>query len=259
MKIKNFFKRHSFLIVLLIAILVAGTNYLVYPTFIKRDLNLVEVPVANKPITEATKVDETMLSTVAIAIDYIPANIVTDKEQIINMYVQRGNTIPTNGFFYNEQLTSEEVLFGSTYAGLAEGKVAYNLVYEAKDNIHDSFKKGMYISIYYVQEYEETSTTKHKLFGQIGENIKIIDVDTESQTLVLEVDEKDVSYLKLAESYGELIPSLNSYSNSPEGSNYVYTIEDLKVYLESKSRIYFSDYEEPYDYVEVPAEENTEA
>lgn len=250
---KNFFKRHSFLIVLIIAVIIAGTNYLVYPTFIKRDLQLVEVPVANRTLDETTQIDETMLSSVAIAIDYIPSQIITDKEAILNKYVQRGTSIPANGFFYDEQLTTVDVLFGENYANLADGKSMYALEYDAKNNVGSSFKKGMYINLYYIQDYESNYGTKEAVFGQLAEKVKVLDIDKEKNVMIIEVDGSDISYLEVCAKYGKVIPSIDSYSNAPEEFNDFYDIEELKYYISDKSRIYDTEYNEYIEPVEEPA------
>lgn len=228
--------------VLLIAVVVAGTNYLVYPTFIKRDLQLVEVPVANRTLNETTQIDETMLTSVAIAVDYIPSQIITDKEAILNMYVQRGTSIPANGFFYGEQLTTVEEMFGENYAKLDDGKSIYALEYDAKNNVGGTFKKGLYVNIYYVQDYESSYGTKEAVFGQIAEKAKILDVDAEKNVLILEVNGEDISYFEICSKYGKVIPSVDSYSNTIDKSTDFYDIDELKYYLDDKARIYDNDY-----------------
>lgn len=44
-KLKEFLRRHSYILLIVVALLIAGTNYLIYPVFIKKNLDLIEVPV----------------------------------------------------------------------------------------------------------------------------------------------------------------------------------------------------------------------
>ena len=83
MKIKNILKKYKAIIIVIIALIVALANYLLYPIFIKKDMQLIEVPVVSVTITPGTKITEEMLSTQLTNKDMIPENVVLSKDEVI--------------------------------------------------------------------------------------------------------------------------------------------------------------------------------
>lgn len=238
---KNLFKRHSWIILIIIAIVIAGTNYLVYPVIIKKQLNLVEIPVAKQTIEETTLITDDMLTTISIAKDYLPLNVETDKENIVGKYSGLNATIAPNGFFYKELLTNDISLYGNTFHSLNDGEWAYTIAVSSKNNQNNLLNEGEYISVFYYEEYENDDYTKAYEVGQLAENVRILNVSSavnDAQYVTLAIPEKDVAYFTLAEQYGHIYPVVNYASNSKDGHiTDVYDIESTKSMLKDKNMI----------------------
>lgn len=242
-KFKEFLRRHSFLLIIFIAIIVAATCYLVYPTLITRQLKLVDVPVANQTIEQNTQITNEMISTIQINKDFLPEGIVYDKETIVGMYVDNGYTIPKNGFVYKEQLCDVAYLYGKTFARLSEGEYAFpfelekEYVYLSADGI---LKPGEYINIYLQREYTDDEDNEKHIVGLLAEHIKVINVSSsDTSKITLAVTEEQISDLLVGlavtdKDDAELVPMLNYQSASAEFvKSTFFDIEQTRKYISS--------------------------
>ena len=153
-KLKEFLRKHSYILLIVVALFIAGTKYLIYPVFIKKNLDLIEVPVAISKISGQSVIDNTMITTMSISKSTLPVNVITNKDNIVGKYVADGYSIPTNGFFYSESVVDEGSAFGKIYSSLEEGEIAYTLEVENPHGSRPILKKGQHINLYYYQEYE---------------------------------------------------------------------------------------------------------
>lgn len=251
---KKFLKRHSWIVLIIIAIVIAGTNYLVYPVFIKKELNLVEIPVAKTTINETTQISEDMLTTLSVAKEYLPTNIITDKNEIIGKYSNRDVTIAPNGFIYTDYLTDDATLFGETFSMLNDSEWAYTMPLSGKYNQNGEIKANEYVSMFFVQEYVDDNDHTRLRAGQLAENVRVISITeptTDSQYLTLAIPEADIAYYALAERIGEIFPLVNFASNgtTPYFSE-VYSIDATRQIIAEQNDIFNRDYSEDEEVVE---------
>lgn len=243
---KDFLKKHVALVVIILAVLIAATNYLVYPLFIKRQLNIIEVPVATTTLSETTKIDESMITYVEMVDDYLPSGVALTKEYLIGKYVKEDCTIAENGFFYAEYLSDTETALGKIYRELNEGEVAYNLAVSAKYMENNAIIEGQYIAVY-VHIPHETEAGKEYIFGQIADNVRVLAISEDKTVVTLALQEDDVAYFNLAalmgnNSNGEdttiFLPTVNSGSDTNEYSfNSAYDINSLRGYIADNNNI----------------------
>lgn len=245
--IRDYLKRHSFIVVFLVALIIAVTNYLVYPLFISRDLKLVEIPIANESLAEGTLITEEMLSSVSIAADLLPGGIYLDKTSVIGTYVKLDTTIPKNGFFYAESLTEEAEVMGNAYSKLNEGEYAYTISVPAKYDQNEALKDGQYVNFYFHCEYELEDEPHAVIYGMLSENTRIIGITDleDSRHVTLALSEEDLSYFTIAEHFaqnykGGIYPSVY-YGSSGEPdyikTNY-YDITNMRFWLKERAVVY---------------------
>lgn len=234
MKIKKILKKFKALIIIIIACLVAGTNYLLYPIFIKNDLKLVEVPIVKETLTPGTLITEEMLTTILSNKDVIPENIIFNKEEIVNRYVSANYTIPTNGFIYTETITTQKESLGTVYYRLEEGQVAYTVKIDNNQYKDDKFKVGQLVDIYFRSDIPQEAGVNY-LIGKLGSNIKIINITKDGDVyLTLSLNEEDLKYYLIAEKVGEIIPIIEI---KEEDFKEIYSEIALKSYLETKASV----------------------
>lgn len=253
-KVKGFLKRHSFIVVFIVALIIAAANYMVYPLFISHDLNLVSVPIAKDTILEGSQITEEMLSSVSIAVELLPSGIAIQKDDIIGLFVASNATVPKNGFFYVESLSNEETAMGHAYKKLSEGEFAYTMEVAAVYDQNSILKEGQLVDIYFNCEYEKTdaenpenSVPNAVIFGLLKENARIISVvdSGEARFVTYALSEEDISCFEIArhmaKSYkGEIYPLVYYGSNaSLEKTNtFMYDEEGLRVWLKDKAQIF---------------------
>lgn len=235
MKIKNFLKKYKAVLIVLVAVLVALSNYLLYPVFIKKDMQLIEVPVVNVTITPGTKITEEMLSTQLTNKDMIPENVVLSKDEVVGNYTTVNYTIPQKGFIYKEALSSERQTFGDIFYGLSNETVAYTVKVDAHQYVDGKFKVGQLIDIYFRCEVPQESG-KDYVVGKLQNNVKIISVTSNDGVyLTLEISQKDLEYYLIAEKIGEIIPVLDGEVKGEDIEGRVFATEATRQYLETKA------------------------
>lgn len=242
MKFKNILKKYKAIVIIIVALVVALANYLLYPTFIKKDMQLIEVPIAVQPIGPGTKISEEFLTTKLTNADMIPDNIVYDKQEVINKYVCANYTIPTNGFIYTETITTEKEALGVVYYKLEEGQVAYTIKVEANQYRDGKFKVGQNVDVYFRAEIPQKSG-KDYLVGKLDNNVKIINITGDGDVfLTLSLNEEDLKYYLIAEKVGEIIPVIEIKQVDAQE---IYSEDSLRQYLETKATaLTLSDQEE---------------
>lgn len=237
---KEFLKKHISLVVIIIAIIIAGTNYLVYPLFIKKDMQLVEVPVAIAKINEQTKITPELITKVEVVENYLPTNVIRDEKQILGKYVTNDSAIATGGFFYNDLIADEMYIMGDAMNKLKEDEFAYSIQVDSKNVLNVDFKVGHLINVYFDSTYNDENNILHHVFGQIAENKRIIAINEDRTNITLALNEDEIAYFGLAEDFSNsrLIPclyydSLGEYDAHTE----YYDINGMRNYIDEKSTI----------------------
>ena len=214
-KVRSFLQRHAFILLIVFGLLVAGANYLIYPTFIQKDLNLVEVPVATTKINETTKISEQMISTVKVTQEVLDTGIITSKEDIVNKYVANDCTIPSGSFFYKELLTTEEELKGKVARELNEGEFAFTFALDPVEASTGVYKLNQNINLYGAIKYKDKDDINKIAYGQLVGSARIIAMSVDSngltQSLTIAVTEDDLTYINIVKQVGEVVYSAVPY------------------------------------------------
>jgi len=239
-------KGKGFVAIIIIALLIAITNYLIYPIFISNRMNYVEVPIANKKLSSNTIITKDDIATILIDSSKLPSEIELDVANIIGKYVCNGHAIERNGFFYKESFSTIANNFGNVYSNLNEDEYAYVINIDSKWLFDNLFVSGEYIDILYTQQYKNESGINSYIVGILGNNVKLIDIifDTSMSKMVLALKEDDVAIFTLANKLsdinkGEIIPLLSFDSIKDHDANNTYfDTYSLKEYLLSTGTVF---------------------
>lgn len=248
-EIRNYLRKHSFVVVFLIAAVIALANFFVYPVFISKGLNLVSVPIAKEGIPEGTLLTQELVTTVEISDDLLPRGVIREKESVLGSYVAEGTHIPAEGFFYPEFLSDEKTSIGRIYTMLKEGEWAYTLLVPARYDQEGCLRPGQLVNLYFSgtwrKPYDDNENLEYdsQIFGLLGENLRILSVTENGENgryVTLAVSEEEVPYLTVAENIGKVYPlvyygSLMEKENAPESE--IFGKEELRSWIESISLI----------------------
>jgi len=236
---KDFFKKYKAVLILVIAMLIALTNFLVYPTFIKKDLGLVDVPVVKETLSQGQMITEDMLTTVTTSSEYLPQGIITDKTKLVGKYVKVGYTIPANGFVYSEQISTEKKAMGSIFGSLEENEDAYTIRIDNRFNKSDKLKTGQLIDLYFYTTIESSNTVKY-VIGKFTDNARIIGLEEEEKYsyVTIAIKEEEVAYYLLAEQVGYFLPILTYEANGQTiSTTEVYDVQTTRAFVKANNTI----------------------
>lgn len=232
-KIKQLLNKYVYIVVIVIALLIAGTYYLIVPLFINQKLNVITVPVAVERIPEATRITSEMYQEMEIIDGYLPNNVITDSTKLNGLYVKKGTMIAKDGFFYVDYLANEEQTLGTIYTNLEDGEYAYNLQTSERWVTNDNISVGQYINLYvsfnYLSMDDDIAKANNieqinSVFGQLLENVRVIAMSEDRTIITLACKEEQIGKIRLAEHFinnarissvmeGEIIPMTYFDSN----------------------------------------------
>lgn len=258
MRIKRFLKKYKAIVIVLIAVIVALANYLLYPTFIKKDMQLIEVPITKQEMVPGTKISEDMLDVFLTNKDMIPENVILNKEEVVGNYTAANYSIPQKSFIYKEAITSEKQALGNIYYELSDGQVAYTIKIDTHQYKDKKFKAGQVIDTYFRCEVPQKSG-KDYVVGKLQNSVKVISVsDADGVYITLAMSQKDLEYYLIAEKIGEVIPILDIEADGIESEEKVFSIDSTRQYLETKATVLIIPENTSVEEIEIN-EENTGA
>lgn len=226
--------------------------YLGYDWRVKKSIQPVKVPIANQTLTAGTKITENHVGYVQFPKEMIAkmTNIHTDVSTIQNMLVSYDSLIPQNGFFFDENIITEEEMPNSIFSNIQDGHTIYRLEVDNKATYGNSIMPDDKIDLYMSTEVEEDDG---KLaFGRLISKIQVLAVKdgdgknvfadkehpTEAKYLLFSVPENLFLLLMKAEKLGiEItpVPRNESYSTSSEATQL--TSEELQAMIINKTHI----------------------
>lgn len=130
----------------LIAIVII--NFLVFNIALKKEVNLIEIPVAKETIHPRMKLTDEDIVYLEVPSVFISDDMLTKKEDIIDMYSDIRTTIPKNSPFYKEVLFEEKELPDYPSILLKEDQVVYNMNSDLVKLSGNSIVVGQKVDIY---------------------------------------------------------------------------------------------------------------
>ncbi len=205
--------------------------YLGYNWRVTKSVQPVRIPMCNATLLSGTKINEGYIGYTSVPKDMISSmgNIVTDVSMINGMLVSYDSKIPQNGFFFNENLISEEDMPDSVFSNIPDGYTIYDMQVNMSTAYGNSIMPDDSIDIYMSTSAEEDEGKL--VYGRFIKSIQVLavkdgsgknvfadkDNPTETAHLLFAVPENLFLLLKKAEKLGinlEPVPRNNAYSKN---------------------------------------------
>ncbi len=223
--------------------------YLGYDWRVTKSIQPTQVPFCTATLVSGTKITEDHISYVSVPKETIASmtNMVTQVSEISGKLVSYDSKIPRNGFFFTENLITEEEMPDSIFSNIQDGFTIYNLKINNEKAFGNSIFPGDTIDLYMKDSMEDLL-----VYGRFIKEIEVLavkDADgknvfadkenpTEAAFLLFAVPEKLFLLLKKAEFLGVVIEPIvrnSSYSNSASPTEL--TNEELESMIINKTYI----------------------
>lgn len=203
--------------------------YVGYNWRVRKSIQPVRIPYSNVTMIAGTKIVVENISYASVPKDMISnmSNLVTNVNEIVGKLVCYDSKIPQNGFFFDENLITEEDMPDSVFSNIQDGYTIYRLSVDYKSTYGNSIFPGDKIDLYLSSQDDESKVIYGRLIKQIqvlavkdskGQNVFADrDNQTESAILMFAVPENLFLLLKKAEKLGivlEPIPRNDTYAES---------------------------------------------
>lgn len=202
--------------------------YLGYNWRVSKSINPIKVPFCTQTLVSGTKITEEYINYLDIPKETVGAmtNLVTDVNKIKDMLVSYDSKIPQNGFFFSENLMTEDEMPNSVYSNIQDGYTIYDLHIDSDAVYGNTIMPGATIDIYMSTEQDDLL-----VFGRFISQIQVLAVKdgdgknafadaqnpTDGEVLLFAVPENLFLLLKKATKLGielEPVPRNESYTNS---------------------------------------------
>lgn len=150
--------------------------YLGYNWRVQKSIQPVKVPYANVTMHSGTKITADNIGYFDFPKQMISSmtNLNTDPGQIIGKLVSYDSTIPQYGFFFNENLLTEEEWPDSIFSNIQDGHTIYRLEVDNKSTYANSIMPENKIDLYMTTEVEEDDNKL--VFGRLISQIQVLAV-----------------------------------------------------------------------------------
>lgn len=129
-------------------IMLLAVNFLVFKIALRKELNLVEIPISIETIYPREKIKDEHLKMIEVPKAFVNESMLVSKEDIVNKYSDIQTTIPKNSPFFEESLFEESELPDYPTILLKDQQVVYNLISDLKKMSGNSIVVGQKIDIY---------------------------------------------------------------------------------------------------------------
>lgn len=213
-----------------IIVLYAGYNWRV-----TKSVQPVKIPYATTTMLAGTKITEDKIAYTSVPKDMISnmTNLQTDLNQIRGKLVCYDSKIPANGFFFSENMITEEEMPDSVFSNIQDGYTIYRLAVDYDSTYANSIFPENSIDLYMSMKVEEDEGKL--VFGRFISSIRVLavkdkdgknvfadkDNPTEPSYLLFAVPEKLFLLLSKAEKLKieiQPVPRNTSYSANPKAT-----------------------------------------
>lgn len=146
--------------------------YIGYDRTVKKSVDPINVPVANKRLTSEHEITNDDIAYKKVSRVVVGDNVITSAAMIIGKYTNINVTIPEGSMFYSEWLVDKENLPGKWIENVdfADGEEAYYFNTDTVKTLGNSVLPNSYIDIYMKVQDENGNL----MFGKLLENIKVL-------------------------------------------------------------------------------------
>jgi len=203
--------------------------YFGYTWRVKNSVQPTQIPYATRTLISGTKITESDVSFKDVPKSTIKnmTNLVTNKAQIVGMLVSYDSKIPANGFFFSENLITEEAMPDSVFSLIPDGDTIFMLSVNATSTYGNAIFPDDAIDLYMIT----TDDDGLPVYGRLISSIRVLQVrdkkgknafadkdnPSESAMLLFAVPEEMFLLLKKAQLVDvkiEPVPRSSSYSSN---------------------------------------------
>jgi len=133
----------------------------------------IKVPYAKEMIEAAEQITDENIGYTEINSKFLrSADIITNKNELINKYVTTGTSIPAGGLFYKSQVVEKSALPNTIYDDIPDGYTVYGLAVNNHTTYGNSIYPGDNIDLY----IKATDENNKIMFGLFIEKITVLGV-----------------------------------------------------------------------------------
>ncbi len=234
---RHYLRTHLSVMIILLALILAVTNYLIYPAFLNQRFDLVEVAVVNSMIKPNTKITQEDITYVTFPAEAIPTDIYIQEDEVIDKFTSEHMTLVKGSFFYKEMLIDTLSSAKGYLSRLDEYDFVYPLIVAQESGLKGRLEPGDHIDLFF--QANEISNEDKMIIGKLMEHVRIIDIindeNSKSEQLFLAVKEDDLDYLIAAKSLGTVFPYVSWQSrNDDRIKSDVYDIQATRQILQTR-------------------------
>ncbi len=229
-------------VVIIIALVIAGINYLSYPLLLDIKLAAVAVPVARQTLSPYQQISAEDIVYVQMPKTYLDASIITDSSEIVGKYVRADCTVAANAFFYQDLIATSQQAEGSSGSQLQSRQMAYSLAVDDIASTNDTLVNGGYVDLYFKDTRMVNGISK-AVIGLLCEKVCIKGLYGTDSTpvtgsghiryIVVALDEEQLDYVMRAAAIGQIQPVIRR--NNDETFTDYYSIALTKAYIDQWS------------------------
>ena len=235
--VRHYLRTHLSVMIFLLALILAVTNYLIYPAFLNQRFDLVEVAVVNGLIKPNTKITEKDIIYITFPVEAIPTDIYIKEDEVIDRFTSEHMTLVKGSFFYKEMLVDTSSSSKSFTSKLDEDDFAYPLIVAQESGLKGRLEPGAYVDLFF--QASERNNEDKMIIGKLMEHVRIIDIDfdenNKSEQLILAVKEDDLDHLIAAKSIGTIYPYVSWQSSEDDHvKSDIYDIQATRQILQTR-------------------------
>ena len=229
--------------------------YFGYNWRVNQSTQPMEIPYCNQTLKAGQKITEDYISYTKIPKSAISdmTNLVVDANQIRGKLVSYDSKIAKNGFFYQENLITEEQMPDSIFTDIPDGYTVFKLKVNNETTYFNSIFPDDEIDLYLHLDLQDAGSNEKKVvYGRLIKQIQVLavkdgdgknvfadkDNPTESEGLLFAVPEDLYLLLSKATYLGfDIVPVPRNSSYSAEAAATEKTSEELESMIISKTYI----------------------
>lgn len=197
-------------------------NYLIFNIALKKEVDLVKIPVVKETIYPRSKISEKDIMFVEVPSVFISDNFYVNKKDIVNKYTDIRAMMPKSSLFYKELLFEEKMLPDYPAILLNDNQVAYNMATDLIKLSGNSIVVGQKVDIY---------STYHKrnekpIVDLLIKSVRVIGVKDKKGFDIFNPNSNGMPYIVLLAIDKELMPIVRSVDEIAKVELIAYSSKD---------------------------------
>ncbi|MCM3227702.1 Flp pilus assembly protein CpaB [Terribacillus saccharophilus] len=175
MKKKNFFKKRILPILIVLGLLLS--IYIYTNVSVNAQVNRTQVFVTKTDIPPRTEITSDMVEPISVPQQGIPANAVTNKDEIVGKWTLAGYGISSHSYIYENKVVEKSDMPDEGILKLEEGEVAYPLLVDLETSLGNSIIPDSKVDLYFQSLVsDETDSSQKAIYGKLASQVRVVSV-----------------------------------------------------------------------------------